>query len=151
MTESLTQGHILLVEDSPEDYEATIRAFKKAKINNPITHCEDGDDALDYLYRRGKYSEAENAPRPTVILLDLNLPGTEGRDVLKEVKADNDLKDIPIIVLTTSADERDIQKCYQYGANSYLLKPVSFEGYIEAIQKLKDFWFEIVLLPTQRK
>src|SRR5262245_37094272 len=111
---------ILLVEDSPEDYQATVRAFQKAGLLNPIFRCRDGDDALDFLYRRRAYVDPERAPRPGVILLDLNLPGTDGREVLAEVKGDESLKFIPVIVLTTSADERDVQGCYQAGANSYV-------------------------------
>ncbi len=148
---STEKRHILLVEDSPEDYEATVRAFRKNKISNPIIRCEDGEDALDYLYRRGRYSDPKKSPVPAVVLLDLNLPGTDGREVLKELKQDPDLKDIPVIILTTSSDERDIEKCYRYGANSYIHKPVSFAGYLEAIKRLKDYWFEIVLLPNNKR
>lgn len=138
---------ILLVEDSPEDYEATVRALKKSGLNNPIFRCEDGDEALDYLFCRGVYANPEDAPRPGIILLDLNLPGTDGRDVLREVKADAALKSIPVVVLTTSTDERDIERCYQAGANSYMSKPVDLDGFLRAIEKLKDFWFEVVILP----
>ncbi len=138
---------ILLVEDSPEDYETTTRALKQSGLANRIIHCADGDEALDYLYQRGAYADPARAPRPTVVLLDLNLPGTDGREVLAEIKADDRLKHIPVIVLTTSADERDIEKCYQGGANSYVKKPVDIEGFFHAIQKLKGYWFEIAILP----
>ena len=144
---STTSGVILLVEDSDEDYEATIRAFKRSQFANPINRCADGDDALDYLHHRGKYSQLEKAPRPSVILLDLNLPGTDGRDVLTEIKSDENLKSIPVIVLTTSSDRRDIESCYRAGANSYVQKPVDLDGFMRAIQRLKDFWFHVVLLP----
>ena len=137
---------ILLVEDTPEDAEATLRAFKKAGMANPIFHCTDGDDALDYLRQRGKY-DAQKAPRPGMILLDLNMPGTDGREVLSEIKADEKLRQIPVIVLTTSADERDIQSCYRDGANSYIQKPVDMKGFLESIQRLVDYWYHIVLLP----
>lgn len=146
MTKTGTQP-ILLVEDSPEDYETTVRGFKKAGMANPILRCDDGDDALDYLFRRGKYTDPKDAPRPGVILLDLNMPGTDGRQVLTEIKADDELKKIPVIVLTTSADERDIEACYASGANSYVQKPVDLDGFIAAIQRLADYWFEIVILP----
>jgi len=135
---------ILLVEDSPEDYEVTVRAFRKASLANPLYRCQDGDDALDFLYRRGPYTEA---PRPGLILLDLNLPGTDGRQVLTQVKADAQLRTIPVVVLTTSADERDIEGCYRAGANSYIQKPVGLEAFLESIRILKDYWFEAVLLP----
>jgi CheY-like chemotaxis protein len=138
---------ILLVEDSLEDVEATTRALRKAGLANPIHHCADGDDALDYLHQRGKYADPAQAPRPGVVLLDLNLPGTDGREVLTQAKADPQLKKIPVIVLTTSTDERDIERCYQAGANSYVKKPVDLDGFLQAIRRLTDYWFEVVILP----
>lgn len=138
---------LLLVEDSPEDREATMRALKKAGMANPIHCCVSGDDALDYLFRRGKYAEPATAPRPNLILLDLNMPGTDGREVLSQVKNTDELKSIPVIVLTTSTDDRDIQGCYKMGANSYVKKPVDLEGFLRSIQRLKDFWFEVVIFP----
>lgn len=140
---------ILIVEDSDIDYETTIRAFKKSNMANPIQRCEDGEEALDYLHRRNRYSAAKSSPRPDLILLDLNLPGTDGRDVLEEIKKDPELRTIPVIVLTTSSDDKDINKCYQAGANSYIQKPVDLQGFFTAIQRLKNFWFEVVLLPKQ--
>ncbi len=139
---------ILLIEDSPEDYEATLRALRKAGLANPIFRCEDGDEALDYLHRRGRYSDPAVAPRPGIILLDLNLPGTDGREVLDDIKGDDALRSIPVVVLTTSTDERDVERCYQAGANSYIKKPVDLEGFLRAVQRLKDFWFEVVVVPT---
>lgn len=124
-----------------------MRAFQKANFRNPIFHCSDGDEALDFLYRRGAYSDPAQAPRPGIILLDLNLPGTDGREVLDIIKQDQDLKVIPVIVLTTSSDERDIQACYRAGANSYIAKPVDLEGFMSAIQQLKNYWFGVVILP----
>ena len=138
---------ILLVEDSPEDYETTVRALKKAGLANPIFRCESGDEALDFLYQRGAYSDPASAPRPGIVLLDLNLPGTDGREVLAEVKGNTDLQSIPVLVLTTSSDERDIERCYQSGANSYIKKPVDLLGFMQAVQSLKDYWFEVVILP----
>ena len=138
---------ILLVEDSPEDFEATVRALRKAGLANPIFRCEDGDEALDYLHLRGRYADPAKAPRPGIILLDLNLPGTDGREVLDAVKADDDLRSIPVVVLTTSTDERDIDRCYQAGANSYVKKPVDIGGFTTAVQRLRDYWFEVVILP----
>ncbi|MBV9124993.1 MAG: response regulator, partial [Planctomycetes bacterium] len=102
---------ILLVEDSPEDYEATVRVLRKSGLANPIFRCVDGDDALDFLHHRGAYADPARAPRPSIILLDLNLPGTDGREVLTDIKRDEHLKLIPVIVLTTSRDERDISSC----------------------------------------
>ena len=141
------QHILLLVEDSPEDREATIRALKKAGLANPIYCCSDGDDALDYLFQRGKYEDKSLSPRPSVILLDLNMPGTDGRQVLAEVKASDELKTIPVIVLTTSTDDRDITGCYMIGANSYVKKPVDLDGFMQSVQRLKDYWFEVVVLP----
>ena len=143
MPEPPTQP-ILLVEDSPEDFETTQRAFRRSGLKNPILRCADGDEALDFLFHRGSHADA---PRPGVILLDLNLPGTDGREVLSEIKASDDLKQIPVIVLTTSADERDVQACYQAGASSYIQKPVDVEGFMKAIERLNDYWFEVVILP----
>lgn len=138
---------ILLVEDSPEDFEATVRAFKRSGLKNPIFRCEDGDGALDFLHQRGQYADPEQAPRPGVILLDLNLPGTDGREVLTEIKKDESLRHIPVIVLTTSNDDRDVEACYQAGANSYIQKPVDMDGFLRAIERLKGYWFEVVVLP----
>ena len=138
---------ILLVEDSPEDFEATLRAFRRSGLKNPIVRCEDGEEALDYLHRRGAYAAPERSPRPGVVLLDLNLPGTDGRQVLAEIKAVDRLKDIPVVVLTTSSDERDIKACYQAGANSYIQKPVDIDSFVKAIERLNGYWFEVVILP----
>jgi CheY-like chemotaxis protein len=132
------------VEDSPEDFETTQRAFRRSGLKNPILRCADGDEALDFLFQRGSHADA---PRPGVILLDLNLPGTDGREVLAELKGSDDLKQIPVIVLTTSADDRDVQACYKAGASSYIQKPVDVEGFMKAIERLNDYWFEVVILP----
>jgi two-component system, response regulator len=138
---------ILIVEDSDEDYFATFRALRKSGLANPVFRCEDGDDALAYLFRQGRYSDSKTSPRPGIILLDLNLPGTDGEGVLAEIKQDAVLKKIPVIMLTTSDDERDVERCYAKGANSYIRKPVDMKGFMDAIQRLRDYWFEIVLLP----
>jgi len=140
---------ILLVEDSPEDFEATVRSFKRAGVANTICHCQDGEEALDFLFHRGKYVDPESAPRPAIILLDLNMPGIDGRDVLAQIKQDKSLGLIPVIVLTTSSDVRDIDSCYNDGANSYIQKPVDLPKFIEAIQRLSEYWFQIVLLPKR--
>jgi two-component system, response regulator len=150
MTIPLTQSQsILLVEDNQDDYEATSRAFKKANLSNPIVWCKSGREALDYLKREGAYKETSIRSRPGLVLLDLNMPGMDGRKTLEAIKQDETLKRIPVIILTTSADERDIEACYQTGANTYVQKPVSFDGLIEAIRRLKAYWFEIALLPKE--
>lgn len=137
---------IIVVEDSPEDLEATLRAFKKVNLKNRVIHFEMGDECLDYLFAKGEY-EGKNPDLPGLILLDLNLLGMDGRDVLKIIKSTPELKKIPVVVLTTSDNERDIEECYLHGANSYIQKPVNFSGFIEAITKLKEYWFEIAILP----
>lgn len=142
-----TDCPILLVEDSPEDTEATLRALKKAGLTSPVFHCVSGDDGLDFLYHRGKYSDVMHAPRPCFILLDLNLPGTDGREVLAEIKNDEHLRTIPVVVLTTSTDTRDIENCYFMGANSYIRKAVDFDKFSQSIRLLNDYWFHVVKLP----
>jgi two-component system response regulator len=138
---------ILIVEDNDDDYIATMRAFKKANLVNPVWRCTNGDQALDYLLRRGEFSVAVTAPRPNIILLDLNLPGTDGRSVLHTIKATPEIKNIPVIVLTTSNAEQDIEQCYAAGANSYVQKPVDFEGFVKAIGQLSEYWLEVSILP----
>lgn len=139
---------ILFVEDSDDDFEAAVRSFKKADvIGIDIHRAEDGQDAIDYLFQNGAYKDDEAAPRPDIILLDLNLPGKDGQSVIAETKAEASLCKIPIIVLTTSDDPRDIEKCYALGANSYVKKPVSLSGLFDAVQRLKNFWFDVAVLP----
>lgn len=138
---------ILIVEDNDYEFRQAQRAFQQSRLANPIYRCVDGDDALDFLHQRGGYADASKAPRPGIILLDLGLPRTNGREVLQEVKSHPDLKTIPVIVLTKSDDERDIRSCYEAGANSYIRKPVTFEGYLDAIRRLEEYWFHIVILP----
>ena len=131
---------ILVVEDSIDDFEATKRAFAKSNLRNPIIRAETGEEALAYL--RSTTSE-----KPGVILLDLNMPGLDGRKTLAIIKQTPELKKIPVVVLTTSDDERDVMACYELGANTYVQKPVNLDGLISAIQRLKEYWFEIALLP----
>lgn len=142
-----TTRDIMIVEDSECDFEAAVRALRKACIGNRIIRCEDGDEVLDYLCRRGRYADPASSPRPGMILLDLNLPGTDGKEVLAVVKTDPDLKNIPVIVLTTSTDQRDIDACYAMGANSYMNKRIDMTEFMNAVQRMTDFWLEIALLP----
>jgi CheY-like chemotaxis protein len=116
---------------------------------NTFNTVEDGEELMDYLYQRGAYEDAE-VPRPGVILLDLNMPRMDGREALQRIKSDADLRRIPVIVLTTSEAEQDIIESYDLGVNAYVTKPVTFEGLVDAIQALGDFWFEIVKLPSER-
>ena len=140
---------ILIVEDSDDDYIATTRAFKKANLLNPVQRCTNGEQSLDYLYQRGEFTASDSAPRPGMVLLDLNLPGTDGREVLRVVKADPKLRQIPIIVLTTSNDEKDISRCYDAGANSYVKKPVDLAGFVQAVERLKEYWLGVAVLPKE--
>lgn len=142
---------ILIVEDSDDDYMATVRAFKKANLLNPIRRCTNGDQALDYLLQRGEFSGPDKAPRPNIILLDLNLPGMDGKEVLRIIKADPNLQKIPVIVLTTSNAEQDIEQCYAAGANSYVQKPVDLVGFIQSVARLTDYWFNVSILPKHIK
>lgn len=133
---------ILIVEDSDDDFYATQRAFNKANLHNPIEHASSGEAALKFLQSSGQN-------KPGLILLDLNMPGMDGRKTLEHIKKDESLKTIPVIILTTSNDERDIDKCYEMGANTYIQKPVDFDGLIGAMKQLKEYWFEIALLPKR--
>lgn len=146
ITNSLPQHiEILLVEDSPADVLIAREALSEAKLLNTIHVAEDGVEALDFLYRRGKFA---SVPRPDLILLDLNLPRKNGREVLAEIKADGDLKHIPVVVLTTSSDEEDILRSYNLHANCYVVKPVEFDSFVNAVRSIEHFWFSIVSLPT---
>src|SRR4030067_278339 len=127
---------ILMVEDNPADVRLTIEAFKDAKVLNRMNVAEDGEAAMAWLRREGKYADA---PRPDLILLDLNLPRKDGREVLAEIKADPDLKRIPVVVLTTSDDERDILHSYNLHANSYIVKPVDLERFIGVVRSIEEF------------
>lgn len=138
----ITNGQpILLVDDNDDDVEATLRAFKRTNLKNTVLRAATGAEAIAMLRDQRVY--------PGLILLDLNMPGLDGRRVLAIIKGDNELKRIPVVVLTTSSDERDINECYQLGANTYIQKPVDLDGLFAAIQRLKDYWFEIALLPKE--
>jgi chemotaxis family two-component system response regulator Rcp1 len=135
---------ILLVEDNPGDVRLTREALRDGKVRNNLHVAKDGVEALEFLRREGTWAAA---PRPDVILLDLNLPRKNGREVLAEVKSDPELMSIPIVVLTTSEDEQDILRAYEYHANCYITKPVDFEQFMNVVRSIEDFWFTIVKLP----
>lgn len=135
---------ILLVEDSPSDTDLTVEALGVGKVANRLSIVEDGVQAMEFLRRQGRFA---NAPRPDLILLDLNLPRKDGREVLAEVKADPSLRHIPIIVLTTSQAEQDVLRAYSLHANCYVTKPVDFRQFIEVIRSIENFWLTIVKLP----
>lgn len=149
MSRDMSSCPILIIEDSDEDFEFAEIAFENANMNNPIFRCVDGEEALDFLRQEGKYVSDDVAPRPSLILLDLNLPGTDGREVLSEIKSDPSLRAIPVIVLSTSSDDQDIESCYQEGASSYMQKPVNLDGFFKAISNLKHYWLESVMLPCE--
>jgi CheY-like chemotaxis protein len=134
---------ILLVEDSPSDVAMTLAALREGHILNDIHVAGDGELAMDFLRRRGKHRDA---PRPDLILLDLNLPKKDGREVLAEVKADDDLRAIPVVVLTTSTDESDVLHSYNLHANSYVRKPLGFEQFLAVVQQIENFWLTLVRL-----
>ena len=138
---------ILLVEDNTDDYDATIRSFKAAHLDNPIQWCQTGKEALDYLRHEGTYAQGPRSETPALMLLDLNMPGLDGRKVLAIVKQDPALKKIPIVILTSSSDNRDVTQCYELSASTYIQKPVEFDGLIRAVTRIKDYWFGVALLP----
>ena len=135
---------ILLVEDNPADIRLTEEGLKEARIANHLTAVIDGDSALDFLHRRGAYTDAK---RPDLILLDLNLPGVDGRTVLAHIKENPELKTIPVVVLTSSVAETDIAKSYEAHANCFISKPIDFNGFLQVVRSIENFWFTVVSLP----
>lgn len=138
---------LLIIEDSDEDFGTLIRTIDKASISQPIYRCEDGEEALDFLYREGEYQNESLSPRPSLIILDLNLPGTDGREVLAELKQDEDLKIIPVVIFSTSSNSKDIDACYRYGIGGYLAKPMNTELLNQLVETLLKYWFNVVQLP----
>jgi len=136
---------VLLVEDSPDDADLTMDALRNGRVRNRITHVEDGVQAMAFLRREGKYADA---PRPDLILLDLNLPRKSGREVLAEVKQDPDLRRIPVVIMTSSDDEKDILAAYNLYVNCYVTKPVDLDQFIGVVKSIEQFWFTIVKLPA---
>jgi two-component system, chemotaxis family, response regulator Rcp1 len=137
---------ILLVEDNPGDARLAVETLKDSKVHNNLYHVKDGVEAMQFLHRQGEYADA---PHPDLILLDLNLPRKDGREVLAEIKEDPELRLIPVVVLTTSEAERDLVRTYDLHANAYVLKPIDLHRFIEVVQAIEDFWFAIVKLPPR--
>ena len=137
---------ILMVEDNPDDIELTVEALKDARVGNILSVVKDGEEALSYLHCRGKYQQAV---RPDLILLDLNMPKKNGRDVLREIKNDPHLKRIPVVILTTSQAEEDILNTYDLHANCYITKPVDFNQFLKVVRSIEDFWLTVVKLPPR--
>lgn len=142
--------NILLAEDDPDDRYLISEALDETRINSHLYIVEDGEELLDYLYRRKKYQNSEDWPRPGLILLDLNMPRKDGREVLEEIKADPDLRSIPVVVLTTSQAEEDIIRSYDFGVSGFITKPVSFTGLLDIIKIIGDYWLQIVELPPEK-
>lgn len=140
-------GVILLVEDDPDDQELVKRAVGASAFAGDLRIVSDGEEALEYLYRRGDYSFVRNAPRPDLILLDLNMPKLDGRAVLSHIKADPELRSIPVVILTTSSREEDVCQSYELGVNSYITKPDRMDGFIKTVHDLEHYWFHLVMLP----
>lgn len=139
---------ILMADDDPDDRLMAREALEEARLVNELRFVEDGEQLLDYLKRRGRFAEPDAAPRPGLILLDLNMPRKSGREALAEIKADPELRSIPVVVLTTSKAEEDILRSYDLGVNSFITKPVTFDGLVEVMRSLSRYWFEIVALPA---
>jgi CheY-like chemotaxis protein len=137
---------ILLAEDSPSDTDLTVEALQKGKVLNHLSIVDDGVKVMEFLRRQGEYAAA---PRPDLILLDLNLPRKDGREVLAEIKADGDLRTIPVVVLTTSRAEQDVLRAYALNANCYINKPVDFRQFISVVKAIEDFWLTVVKLPPK--
>jgi len=138
---------ILLADDDEEDRMLAADALAASRVVNDLRFVEDGDELLDYLYNRGRFSNVQESPRPGLILLDLNMPRKDGREALREIKADPELRRIPVVILTTSKAEEDIYRTYDLGANSFITKPVSFEGLVAVMRDIGRYWIEIVELP----
>jgi len=142
MTE-LNSVEILLVEDNPQDAELTIRALRKNNLANRLFHVTDGAEAIDFLFSRGKYKDRENASSPKVVFLDLKLPKVDGLEVLRAIKTDERLHTIPVVVVTSSSEDPDIKTAYELGANSYIIKPVDFDSFLNTMNALGFYWLAV--------
>ncbi|QJR82312.1 response regulator [Alteromonas pelagimontana] len=144
---SATSINILMADDDEDDRLLTIDALKESRVLNNLYCVEDGVELLEYLRREGKYSDPKDSPRPSLILLDLNMPRKDGREALQEIKADPALRSIPVVILTTSKEEEDMLRGYDLGCASYITKPVNFEGLVDLMRALGRYWIEFVELP----
>jgi CheY-like chemotaxis protein len=140
---------VLLVEDDPEDQALTRRAFQKGVFQADLRIVSDGQEAMAYLQRTGTYSTSQSAPRPDLVLLDLNMPNVDGPEVLRRVRANPDLQRIPIVVLTTSNHEADVRRSYDLGCNSFITKPLEMDAFIGILKQLESYWFKLVTLPSK--
>ena len=142
--QNMNLAHILLVEDNEGDILLTLEAFEECKVKSEISITKNGKDALDFLFKRGQYT---NAKKPDFILLDINLPIFNGHEVLRQIKADSNLKKIPVIMLTTSSNQKDLDEAYESHCNSYVQKPLEIKEFLSAILKIEEFWLQITVLP----
>jgi CheY-like chemotaxis protein len=142
---------LLVVEDSDEDFEILELLMQQMAVQNPIHRCTNGDTALDFVYQDLSVSQERAILRPSVILLDLNIPGTDGREVLEQLKQDRSYKEIPIVIFTTSSNPQDIEFCYENGANGYLIKPVDSEELERTVQAFVDYWLQVNVSPSQER
>jgi two-component system, response regulator len=143
MTYSENAVEILLVEDNPRDAELTIRALKKKNLANSLYHVEDGVEALDFLFARGRYSDRDINESPKVVLLDLKLPRIDGLEVLAAIRTDERTRAIPVVIVTSSAEDPDVKKAYDLGANSYVIKPVQFDAFMDAMVRVGIYWLMV--------
>ena len=149
MTEGARSITILMADDDPDDRLLAAEALRESRVSNDLRFVENGEELLDYLRRRGRGADPSHSPRPGLVLLDLNMPRMDGREALAEMKADPELRRIPVVVLTTSRAETDVARSYDLGANSFIAKPVTFGGLVDAMRVLGRYWIEIVELPPQ--
>lgn len=149
MPDSTKPITILLADDDADDRELARDALAESRLANELRYVQDGEELLEYLQRRGRYADPAHSPRPGLILLDLNMPRKDGREALREIKSDPSLRHIPIVVLTTSKAEEDIYRTYNLGVNSFITKPVTFDGLVSVMRGLGRYWFEIVELPRE--
>ncbi len=138
---------ILMADDDEDDRQLAMEALHESKLVNELRFVKDGEELMDYLHHRGQYADPASSPRPGIVLLDLNMPRKDGREALKEIKSDPELRRIPVVILTTSDAEEDIIRSYDLGVNSFIKKPVTFNGMVEIMRALGKYWFQIVELP----
>lgn len=150
MSESRKSLTVLVADDDEDDRSFIRKAWSKSRAANQLRFVEDGEELIEYLDHSGRYSDPASAPRPAVVLLDLNMPKKDGREALREIKANPDLRQIPIIILTTSKADEDICRSYDLGANSFITKPVTFAALVDVLQVLGRYWIEIVDLPPEK-
>ena len=141
-------AHILLVEDRRMDVELTLDAFREARLNDTVHVASTGEQALDYLFGRGDFGDRDRHPMPDLVLLDLKLPGIDGPEVLRQVKATPGLRRLPVVVLTSSREQRDRIECYDHGVNSFLVKPISFDGFMEVVREVHAYWLGLNVPPS---